>query len=174
MDDLHRAVNTRHMTFKLADRAWALSEKFTQLLDAKALPGLMELKDALDDSLLQTAALETWKLFDHDKHAGSIHNVRRLLKSNAPQVPVPPLDLNAPEVRTALDEVKKLRHEVMGHSNFRTDHAQDLGIPRLLEVARPFVEAVTESLGLSFYDKGTTQAVNELEQLITWASRGRT
>ena|SRR5258708_3573085 len=172
MDDLHQAVNTLHMTFKLADRAWALSEKFIQLLDA--LPGLVELKDALADSLLQTAALETWKLFDHGKHAGSIYTVRRLLQSNARRLPVPPLDLNAPEVRTDLDDVKKLRHEVMGHTNFRTDHAQYGGIPRLLEVARPFIEAVMGSLGLSFYDKGTAQAVSELEQLMTWASRGRT
>jgi hypothetical protein len=174
MDDLHQAVSTLHMTFKLADRAWALSEKFMQLLEANALPGLVELKDALADSLLQTAALQTWMLFDPDKRAGSIPTVRRLLQSSAPQVPVPPLDLSAPEVRTDLKDVFKLRHEMMGHANFRTEHAQYGGIPRLQEVARPFIEAVMGSLGLSFYDKGTAQAVSELEQLITWASRGRT
>ena len=171
MDDLRQSVDTLHMTFKLAARAWALSEKFTELQDG--LPGLRELKHALGDSLLQTAALETWKLFDQDRRVGSIHTVRRLLPSGAPHVPVPPFNMNAPEVGTALEEVKKLRDEVYGHTNFRTCEVSYQGIPRLLKVARPFVEAVTGSLGLPFYDKGTAQAVSELEQLMTWATRGR-
>jgi hypothetical protein len=171
MDDLHKAVSSLHATFKLADRAWALSEKFTKLQDA--LPGLTELKHALGDSLLQTAGLETWKLFDPDRHVGSIHTVRRLLQApNAPPVPVPALDLNAPEVGAALVGVQQLRNEVFGHTNFRTDTAPYGGIPRLLEVAKPFIEAVTGSLGLPFYDKGTAQAVSDLEQLISWASLG--
>jgi hypothetical protein len=172
MDDLRRAVDTLHMTFNLAERAWALSEKFTELQDG--LPGLRELKHALGDSLLQTAALETWKLFDQAQRVGSIHTVRRLLQSSEHQVPVPLVDLNAPEVGSALEGVKKLRHEVFGHANFRTCQASYQGIPRLLKVARPFVEAVTGSLGLPFYDKGTAHAVSELKQLMTWASRGRT
>jgi hypothetical protein len=121
MDDLHQAVDTLHMTFKLAERAWALSEKFTEL--QARLPDLKELKHALGDSLLQTAALETWKLFDKDPRVGSIHTVSRLLKSRAPQVPVPPVDLNAPDVGIALKDVKKLRNEVFGHANFRTCQA---------------------------------------------------
>lgn len=171
MDDLRQAVHTLHMTFKIAHRAWALSKKF-ELPDT--LPGLRELKEALGDSLLQTAALETWMLFDDDKRVGSIPTVCRLLQSNPPKVLVPPPDLSAPEVRTDLKDLMKLRNEMMGHANFRTEHAQYGGIPRLLELARPFVEAVTGSLGLPFHVKGTAQAVSELEQLMTWANRGRT
>ena len=142
---------------------------------------------ALMDSFAQTAVIETYKLYDRKRNTGSMHTVMRLLQSTALGLQISPPALNAPATVAALKELGKARHEIMAHANYQTDQASMRGVPLLQQVAEPFVMATKEQcLGeppkvlyrgrpnVPFYDVGVMGAMQELEQLIEYANRGRT
>jgi hypothetical protein len=76
-------------------------------------------------------------------------------------------------VKTDRPGVGRVRDKIAAHLDVGIDGASYGGAPVLLQAARPFVQEITATLGLPFYDGDTKQAVQELENLISWAELGR-